>query len=267
MALIAALLRHRFDRDALRRSTPDHDVVWARSWNDLNRLVRRRPVATIVADLHAEPRKDGVLRVYHLTRRYPRTPLIAWGELDGRDLYRLGKAGAAGVLTARETEDSELVAESVDRLLHDGLARELSAGLTDGFDLDGLRFVEYALRQVPAQAQVPDLATGLHMSVSTLERRCGSWGLPTPGRLLLWLRVLYSLRWLQEPGRSVESVADQLGYSSGAALRRAIKATVGGRPSRWRSVDGLRDATAAFLDECRSGGGHAPDPPARQVSA
>src|SRR5690606_38503809 len=97
------------------------------------------------------------------------------------------------------------------------------------------------------QIQVPDVAEAHGMSVSTLERRCERWGLPTPGRLLLWLRVLYGLLWLLEPGRSVESVSYQLGYSSGAAFRRAIKATIGGRPTPPRSERGFARALDGVL--------------------
>jgi hypothetical protein len=68
--------------------------------------------------------------------------------------------------------------------------------------------------------------------------------------LLLWLRVLYGLRWLLEPGRSVESVGYQLGYSSGAAFRRAIKATIGGRPTPLRNSRGFDRALEQFLAEC-----------------
>jgi len=52
----------------------------------------------------------------------------------------------------------------------------------------------------------------------------------------------------------VESVAYQLGYSSGAAFRRAIKATIGGRPSPLRSEQGLDHALDLFLSECPGDG-------------
>jgi AraC-like DNA-binding protein len=76
--------------------------------------------------------------------------------------------------------------------------------------------------------------------------------LPTPGRMLLWLRVLFGLRWLLEGGRSVESVAAQLGYSSGAAFRRAIKATVGGRPTPLRNAAAFDQAIERFAGECHA---------------
>jgi AraC-like DNA-binding protein len=126
----------------------------------------------------------------------------------------------------------------------------LDAGLRDRLAEEPLRIVKHASDHVPSHIQVPELAHAFAMSVSTLERRCERWGLPTPGRMLLWLRVLYGLRWLLEPGRSVESVAFQLGYSSGAAFRRAIKATVGGRPSPLRNPRGFERALERFIAEC-----------------
>jgi len=251
MALIAALLRHQVDRDALRRAADGHRVTWAGSWSELNRLVRRLPVTAAFADVNAEPRKDGVLRVYRFGKRYPLTPLVPWGEVGGRELLRLGKAGARQVLTAREAEVDSLVRQTVLEAVDVSLAARIAEALPAGVAPEGRAFVRLALERVPDHAQVPDLADALGGSVSTLERRCERWGLPTPGRLLLWLRVLHALRWLQEPGRSVESVAEQLGYSSGAALRRAIKATLGGRPSPWRTEQGLDEAVVRFAAECR----------------
>ncbi|MBI4545797.1 MAG: helix-turn-helix transcriptional regulator [Gemmatimonadetes bacterium] len=250
MALIAALLPDQLDRDSLSRAAPPHQVLWASSWRNLHRMVRKRPVAAAVADLHAETRKDGVLRVYRFARRFPLTPVIVWGEMDGRELYRLGKAGAWDVVASRDADDAQLVGEVLEALLQDNLARLLLERLEPRLPEESREIVRHAASHIPDRIQVPGLAAFYGMSVSTLERRFERWGLPTPGRLLLWFRVLYGLRWLLEPGRSVESVADQLGYSSGAAFRRAIKATIGGRPSPLRNARGFDQAVSRFLAEC-----------------
>ena len=71
MALIAALLPDRLDREALRNAAPPHQVVWAESWRELHRLVRKQPAAAAVADIHAEDRKDGVLRAVPLRAAVP----------------------------------------------------------------------------------------------------------------------------------------------------------------------------------------------------
>jgi len=258
MAKIAALLPEKADRQALLAAAPPHEVLWSGSWRELYRLVRKEPVAAAVADLHAEDRKDGVLRVYRFTQRFPLTPILVWGELEGRELFRLGKVGARDIVMPRDAQDPWLVRELLDAALTGGLAPLLDARLRPKVGEEGRELVRFAVENIPERVQVPDVAEAFGMSVSTLERRCERWGLPTPGRLLLWLRVLCGLRWLLEPGRSVESVAYQLGYSSGAAFRRAIWATIGGRPTPLRTEHGFERALEMFLSECPGDGTYQP---------
>jgi AraC-like DNA-binding protein len=250
MALIAALLPKEADRSALGAAAQAHRLAWARTWRELDQLVKREPVAAAVADLHAERGKDGVLRVYRFCRRYPLTPILAWGDLDGRDLYRLGKAGASEVVVSRESANTGLLSDMIGDATADALAAEIDARLSVRVGEPARRLVQSAAARIPAGVQVPELAAANDMSVSTLERRCERWGLPTPGQLLLWLRIVYGLKWLLEPGRSVESVARQLDYSSGAAFRRAIKVTVGGKPTPLRNRRGLEAALDAFVASC-----------------
>ncbi|HSL71771.1 MAG TPA: AraC family transcriptional regulator [Longimicrobiales bacterium] len=250
MAAIAALLPNQTDREFLSAAVTPRPVLWADSWRELQRVVRKHPVGLVVMDLHAETRKDGALRVFRFTQRFPLTPVVAWGDADGRELFRLGKAGAADVVISRHADDAAIVREILELALARGLWPALEPHLRARIDGDGLELLRYASEHIADQIQVPELAAAFDVSISTLERRCERWKLPTPGRLLLWLRVLHGLRWLMEPGRSVESVGQQLGYSSGAAFRRAIKATVGARGGPVRGTEGLERATLMFVSEC-----------------
>lgn len=250
MALLAALLPRPADRNALGAAASGHRITWAGDWRDLTRVVKEEPAVAAVADLHAERGKDGALRIYRFARRYPRTPIVVWGELDGRDLFRLGKAGATDVVLAGDAANTDLVVEILEGMTEDRLATRIDRALATRLGDEGRKLVLTAARGIPDSIQVPDLAAAHDLSVSTLERRCQDWGLTTPGRILLWLRIIYGLSWLLEPGRSVESVAGQLGYSSGAAFRRAIKVTVGGQPTPLRNPDGLASAIDRFVEDC-----------------
>jgi AraC-like DNA-binding protein len=263
MALIAALLPDPVDRAALRQAAATHELVYATSWRELSELLRQRPVTAAIADIHAEPRKDGVLRIYRIVEGFPFTPVIAWGELDGRDLYRLGKAGAADVILSRDADNTQQVTDILNGALAHGIPHLVETGLHDRLEPEARALVSFAAERIPSRIQVPDLAAAHDTSVSTLERRCERWGIPTPGRLLLWLRVLYGLRWLAEPGRSLESIAHQLGYSSGAAFRRAIQATLGVRGAPLRTPRSFHAALNRFLAECP--GTTAPRPPHARV--
>lgn len=250
MALIAALLPDPTDREALASASPPHRLAWAEDWSDLSEVVRREPVAAAVADLHAERGKDGALRVFRFSERFPNTPLLVWGSLAGRDLFRIGKAGAADVVVGRDSRNRALLSDLLRAATGDRLASRLDGRFATRIGVNARRLVAIAAAGIPEGMQVPELASGKGVSVSTLERRCQEWGLTTPGRILLWLRIIYGLDWLLEPGRSVESVAGQLGYSSGAAFRRAIKVTVGGRPTPLRNRAGVTAAIDAFVAEC-----------------
>lgn len=248
--MIAALLPDAADRDALTAAAADHRLAWAEDWRDLTRIVKREPAVAAIADLHAERGKDGVLRIYRFSKRYPRTPILVWGDLDGRDLFRLGKAGATDVVMAADSTNRGLLTELLGDATHNHLAARVDERLEARFGVEARNLVRAAADGIPDAIQVPDLAESHGLSVSTLERRCQDWGLTTPGRILLWLRIVYGLDWLLEPGRSVESVAGQLGYSSGAAFRRAIKVTVGGKPTPLRNPEGVAAAIDGFLADC-----------------
>lgn len=250
MTLIAALLTDQLDRNALVDATARYRVLWARDWRHLSRLVRRRPVFAAIADLHAEPGKDGALRVYRFRQRYPLTPLVVWGEVEGRDLFRIGKAGATDVIVAASTRNPTLVEEIIEASLDSNLADMVERGLDGRIADEAVPFVRRAAIGIGDGIQVSDLADSIDISVSTLERRFERWGLTTPGRLLLWLRVLYGLRWLLEPGRSIESVARQIGYSSGAAFRRAVRATLGDDAGSLREDHLFDSALDALVKEC-----------------
>ena len=250
MAIIAALLPNSTDRAYLSAAVPPHQVVWADSWRELLRIVRRQPAGLAVIDLHAETRKDGALRVFRFSQRYPLTPVIAWGDVDGRELFRLGKAGAADVIISQNADDPALVREILEVAQGRGLWPMIEKHLQGRLDSEAIDLLRFATDRIADQIQVPELAASFDVSISTLERRCERWLLPTPGRLLLWLRVLHGVRWLMEPGRSVESVGHQLGYSSGAAFRRAIKATIGTAGGSLRSADVLDRALVQFASEC-----------------
>lgn len=250
MALIAALLPNAADRDALDDAASLHRTVWADDWRDLTAVVKREPAVAAVADLNAEPGKDGALRVLRFSRRYPRTPLLVWGDLDGRDLFRVGKAGAFDVVLAPESRNREIIGERVDAAAFDRIAERIDGIMRTHLGDNGRALIRSAASRMAEGIQVPNLAELNGFSISTLERRCQEWGLTTPGRVLLWLRIIYGLNWLQEPGRSVESVAAQTGYSSGAAFRRALKVTLGPASRSMRKPESLESALAGFARDC-----------------
>ena len=113
-----------------------------------------------------------------------------------------------------------------------------------------IEVVRLALEGVQLGWSTEELAARVGLTRAHLSVRLKTCGLPSAGHLLLWAKLLYAGRWLTDPGRSAESIARQLEYSSGAAFRRALHNYAGGTPTEVRSGGGLRWVTESFLDAC-----------------
>ena len=79
-----------------------------------------------------------------------------------------------------------------------------------------------------------DLARQLRLSRRTLLRWCKRAELPPPRKLLAWMRILLAAELLDDPGRTVLTVAHACGYASDSGLRRVTQKFVGASPSELR---------------------------------
>lgn len=228
-------------------------LVVAQDLERLVWLVRERPVTAAVLDSEAlPPEAPPDVAVGELRRRFPSlgTVLVARPGADPFSLFRLGRVGLGG-----------LVLLGPDPLLRlDGALKE---ALGSGTEAIVTRAVSphlpvretWALRLALEGALqgwgTEELAGRVGLTRPHASARLRAVGLPSLGHLLVWAKLFHAGRWLTDPGRTAESVSRQLGYSSGAAFRRALHRYVGLTPSAVRAGGGLRTVLARFLDECR----------------
>jgi len=100
---------------------------------------------------------------------------------------------------------------------------------------DAAAFVYDRLTDTAQRASLDAMAQQLHLSTRTLKRRLGEQGL-SYRRMRDEARHRASLGLLCEPGATMESVAQQLGYSSGANFARAFRRWAGVQPGAWRTA-------------------------------
>jgi AraC-like DNA-binding protein len=116
------------------------------------------------------------------------------------------------------------------------------------------RWLAPLLRSPAGAPTVPELARSAGCSPRTLRRTLQAAGLPTPEQLLAWRRLLHAARLLDD-GRSADSVARSLEFSSGSALRKSLKQVTGLRPRELAARGGLRLLAALLLRRCGGVGG------------
>jgi AraC-like DNA-binding protein len=85
---------------------------------------------------------------------------------------------------------------------------------------------------------------------SAVRNRGDAAGLPAPADLRAWCRLFMAGRLLDEPGRTVESVALQLEFTTGSALRNLIKRRTGLAPYMLRNAGGLQYLIVCFHTLC-----------------
>lgn len=99
--------------------------------------------------------------------------------------------------------------------------RRIEAGLSGLVSGRALLLLRSAVEVVVDRAGAAALAARLGVG----ERTAADWfrrsGLPFPGRVLAWLRVLLGVALMEEP-RAIQNVAHGAGYSNAHAFRRAV---------------------------------------------
>jgi AraC-like DNA-binding protein len=215
-----------------RATTARFAFVHAHSWSETLAVIRGRPVEVAVVDplLSGEARAQEIERLRLL---FPSLPLILYTSLTPQlagVLLALGQRGIRHVVFSRFDDhparlrhvvETEAAGASSRRLL-DQLAGHLAPLPTE------LRWVlEEALR-APGEVQtVQHLAARAHVDRRTCERWFSRIGLPSPRHFLAAARVLYAHRLLQDPGFTIEDVAQRLGYMQVKTLQQHARAYLG----------------------------------------
>jgi AraC-like DNA-binding protein len=212
--------------------------------------VRERPATGAVIDQGALPSFPSAERVLAgLRTRFPHLGLVLLLRLD-RDpftLFRLGKAGIKNLvpLPSEELEDGLL--KAVAHAGEGGATAFVMRALSYFLPPRELRAAFLAMDSVHRRWTAEQMAEEIGLTRPYLSECLKGVGLPSLGHFLLWTRLFHAGHWLEEPGRTGESVGRQLEYSSGAAFRRALKLYTGASPTRIRENGGLRFVFRCFL--------------------
>ncbi|HEY6209186.1 MAG TPA: helix-turn-helix domain-containing protein [Gemmatimonadales bacterium] len=242
---------------SLRRARPARFAVApARTWEEALATIRTRPVELAVVDPlltgKASEREIERLRVM-----FPSLPFILYTTLTPETaavLLALGQRGIRHVVFVRYNDFparlrhvlAEEEARSTSRQLLDQLAWALAPLPSE------LRWVLEEVLQSPAQVQtVQQVAARARVDRRTFERWFTRVGLPSPRHFLAAARVLYAHRLLQDPGFTIEDVAERLGYAQTKTLqlhaRTYLRLTVGEMRLMLTPEDALQRVARGFV--------------------
>jgi AraC-like DNA-binding protein len=252
---IAALVLGRLDRarlqDAVRGGAVfDHvETVGA-----LERLVARSVprVAAVIAEPFDGQRTPTAPLLARLRAEYPGVALIGYcqpGHKHSTEIIALARAGVHELVFRGVDDGTTTFQQTLARASQSSAAREVLAALEPVVSPDALRTIEACAQYAWPEFSSRALATALGMNVKTLVKHCRSSGLPTPGALLNWIRLMVVTYLLESEGRALEHVASAFGLESASPLRNLMKRYTGMRATEVRSQGGLKVVIEAFLRE------------------
>ncbi len=227
----------------------------ASGWGDLRTSVSEAPPAALILvdPYHGRASGDGPSpELYNILKAFPSSTVIAAMDSSParyRDIWLMGEWGIAEILQMDEDWSEIALQRRLLRARAQPLRRLLSHDSGVPFTGRARALMDAAIETVMTGGHPKDLARVLGFSPSTLLRWCHRAQLPTPRRLLLWLRVLFASALLDDPGHTVFSVGLACGYSGDQALRRAIRSVVPESPTELREAGAFETVSAAFLRE------------------
>lgn len=230
-------------------------ACWSVSeWEPLREAMRDAPPTVVVVvdpyfggtDGEFAPQLGAVLRDFPWASVVAGLKPRRGGE---EDVQALGRLGISEIILIG-TEDTpqairRILRQAQGRFLKSLLRRILPSHLGGR----GRIILMASAEAISAGGHTPDLARALSVATKTLARWCERSYLPPPRRLLAWVRVLLASELLDDPSRTVSSVARACGYTSDTALRRALLDFLGMGPTELRAAGAFGVASRAFLAE------------------
>jgi AraC-like DNA-binding protein len=228
LAAVPDVQLHKLRRAAAARFA----LARAATWGEALAAIRARPVELAVVD----PLLGGAASAQEIERLrvlFPSLPLILYTSLSPETaavLLTLGRQGIRHVVFARYDDHPGRLREvlgreeghAASRLFLDQLAGALAPLPRE------LRWVLEEALQTPDRAQtVGQIAARARVDRRTCERWFTRIGLPSPRHFLAAARVLYAHRLLQDPGFTVEDIAQRLGYAQVKTLQQHARSYLG----------------------------------------
>jgi len=251
MLVLAAVPDMQFHR--LRTAvTPRFALARAPTWDAALQTIRGRPVEIAVVDPLLAGTASG-REIERLRLLFPSLPLILYTSMTPQlpsVLLLLGQFGVRHVLLNSIDDHPDrlrnmLGSEEMHAASHQ-LLGQLAAALAPL--PRELRWVlEEALR-TPGEIQtIQQVAARARVDRGTCARWFARAGLPSPRHILAAARVLYAHRLLQDPGFTIEDVAQRLGYAQAKTLQQHARTYLGLTAGEMRLSLTADEATARIV--------------------
>ena len=249
---IAALVLGRLDRARLQDAMRGRAILeQVDNVAALEQLVARSVprVAAVIAEPYDSHRTPTAPMLARVRAEYPGVALIGYcqpGHKHSTEILALARAGVHELVFRGIDDTTSTFQQTLARASQSSAAREGLNALRQVVAAESLWIVEACVQYAWPELNSRELAQALGMNVKTLVKHCRAGGLPSPGALLNWVRLMVVAYLLEAEGRALEHVAAAFGLESASPLRNLMKRYTGMRALEVRTNGGLRVIIEAF---------------------
>ncbi len=253
MGVIATLLPQPGHVQRLRTAIRDrHEIVPCATWEALAEACEMHPVRIAVVDLYATGEAN-FERIRQLKQRWPGLSLLTYSAITAdrvHDVFDAGRIGMDALIIADQDDTPRQLLARIEHAESRSLGSEvrLALGEVDPSVRDAVLLV---ITRAHERMSPAGLARLLALPRRTVSQRLASAGYPPPRRLLTWGRLIVAARMLEDPHRTADRVASNLGFPSGSAFRNVCQRYLHSTPGDIRRRGGAAFVVRALLRQVR----------------
>ena len=190
--------------------------------------------------------------ITQLHKAWPSIPIVGYVNFSPhrmRDVLDAARAGASEIILD-EFDDLDRIANKI---------ADLGTSIDATTQLDVViqtyvpehlhEFFRFCVANAQHPVEVESAVIRMHKSRKTLANWLAAANFPTPARVVMWMRVLIAARMLEDTTRPLETIARELHYQSGTALRNMMRRYVDCTPEILRKRGGFQYALQMFVKE------------------
>lgn len=227
-------------------------------WADLKRALLSAPqTAVCFADAIVPVGADSGLAegLREVAQEYPLIAVVAClrvRECSPDVLTSLRSWGVAEIFDVEKEMSPAAVERRLDLVKTLWAQRLFRRALPKSLSARGRILIE-SLADIAARGgYVSELGDLLGVSRGTITRWCTAAGVPEPRRAFAWIRLLVAADLLDDPSRSIESIARRSGFASAASLKSATKTFTDLTPSDLRKAGAFETVARLARAEFRA---------------
>ena len=235
---VVALVRDEADQARLRKALlGSGEFLPCRSPDDVMAALADRAAVAVVVCANGPDITEAIALTRVVRARAAAVPVLIYCDgryTNPRDVLSFFQAGAAEIVQGKQEDLRRIFATVLATSAHRASARQIMSKLEPMLPPQARPLLEYLLDKGDTPLSIEEAAAAVGIARRTLEKRLLALGYPSPETLIGWCRLLVAAHLLEDQQQTFDTVAIQLGFPSGMALRSMLKRYTGvtGREAR-----------------------------------